>query len=237
MLLLQVPWNFLRRKPVVMDFRSLSFDWKHGGYPEKVDFEGQLAQFELAQRLGIPHVVLISSMGVTDPDNFLNSVGKNGHGHGHDNKNTQDNENDKKKGHGDILMWKRKAEKYLVEESGLDYTIIHPGGLVDAPGGLEEFVLDVDDALYNSNKKHTKTTNSGQTRIGREDLADLCVAALAVAKGKKVSFDCITRPLVELEEDRDSTTTISTTATTKPPSAEKALGKFLELSKTASYAF
>ena len=37
-------------------------------------------------------------MGGTQPENFLNSIGKQADGSG-----------------GDILLWKRKAERYLVE--------------------------------------------------------------------------------------------------------------------------
>ncbi|KAL3915572.1 MAG: hypothetical protein SGARI_008155, partial [Bacillariaceae sp.] len=170
---LKIPLNLVRRKPLV-DFRSMKFVWKHNnGYPEKVDYEGQINQIELAKQLGIPHVVVVSSMGGTDPDNFLNSVGK-----------VMDKKTGKSTGNGDILLWKRRAEKYLVEVSGatvgvaiydfyfaspwsgLDYTIIHPGGLIDAPGGKEEFVLDVDDKLYKGPNR--------STRISREDLADLC---------------------------------------------------------------
>ena len=40
-------------------------------------------------------------MGGTDPNNFLNKVGKNPDG----------------SGNGDILLWKRKAEKYLIDVS------------------------------------------------------------------------------------------------------------------------
>jgi NAD(P)H-binding len=98
-MLCKAPWNFIRRRPLV-DFRSLQFKWKHGGYPELVDYRGQVAQIELAKLLGIKHVVVISSMGGTDPNNFLNSVGKN----------KKDGS-----GHGDILLWKRRAEKYLIE--------------------------------------------------------------------------------------------------------------------------
>jgi hypothetical protein len=36
----------------------------------------------------------------------------------------------------------------FVLQSEMDYTIIHPGGLVDTPGGREEFVLDVDDQNF-----------------------------------------------------------------------------------------
>jgi len=179
-MLVKAPWRALRREPVV-DIHSMRFAWKHGDYPEKVDYNGQLAQIDLAKKLGIPHVILVSTMGGTDPENFINSVGK---------ITTKSHE---KEGHGDILLWKRRAEKYLVE-SGLDYTILHPGHLVDTPGGLEEYVLGVDDELYELN--HHKNSTSGQkrsvTRISREDVAELCVAALSAGKGKKKSFDCIT---------------------------------------------
>lgn len=124
---------------------------------------------------------------------------------------------------------------FLFRQSGLDYTIIHPGGLIDTPGGMEEFVLDVDDNLYQGPNK--------STRIGREDLADLCVAALSVGKGQKVSFDCITRPIVTagnnnmlIGERINGETTTTSTPVTPPKSAEEALTQFLELSKTADYA-
>lgn len=116
----KAPWRIVRGEPF-LDIHSMRFAWKHGGYPEKVDYQGQIAQIDLAKKLGIGHVVLVSSMGGTDPENFLNTVGADD-------------------GHGDILLWKRQAEKYLVQ-SGLDYTILHPGHLVDSPGGEEEFVF------------------------------------------------------------------------------------------------
>ena len=40
-------------------------------------------------------------MGGTDPQNFLNSIGKDKNGNGN----------------GDILLWKREAEKYLIQVS------------------------------------------------------------------------------------------------------------------------
>jgi hypothetical protein len=39
---------------------------------------------------------------------------------------------------GKILVWKAKAEDYLMK-SGLTYTIIHPGGLIDKPGELHVY--------------------------------------------------------------------------------------------------
>jgi uncharacterized protein YbjT (DUF2867 family) len=162
---LKIPLNLIRRKKA-FDFRSLTFVWKLGQFPEKVDFYGQKAQIDLAKKLGMEHVVVVGSMGGTDPTNFLNSIGKNADG----------------SGNGDILLWKRQAERYLVD-SGLDYTIIHPGGLTDTPPGQEDFVLGVDDKLL-ENKKRS---------ISRGDVADLCIAALTVGRGKKVALDCITR--------------------------------------------
>ena len=72
-------------------------------------------------------------------------------------------------------------------QSGLDYTIIHPGGLKDTEGGISSFILDVNDQLLNEEKKS----------ISRKDVASLCIAALSIGKGKKLSFDCITNELNE----------------------------------------
>jgi len=191
--MLLAPFNMVRlKKPI--DFRSLQFKWKYNGYPEMVDYYGQVKQFNLAKKLGVKHIVLISSMGVTDRHHFLNNVGKKRDG----------------SGNGDILVWKRKAERYLVE-SGLDYTILHPGGLVDGDGGMQELELDVDDNMF---AKHPRTC------ISREDLADLCVSSLDLGKGKKVSFDCIAHDVKEGQVRR---------------STDHVLQSFLEESKTANY--
>jgi len=168
-------------------------------YPEKVDYEGQLAQIDLSKKIGVKQVVLVSSMGGTDETNFLNTVGKDSNG----------------EGNGDILLWKRKAEKYLTE-SGLHYTIIHPGGLKDTPAGEKKLILDVDDKLL-ENKERS---------ISREDVAELCVASLSVASlsvasEKDVSFDCIS---ATPEEDE----TVE--------SAEVILEQFLSSGKTCDYS-
>jgi uncharacterized protein YbjT (DUF2867 family) len=190
---LKVPFNVIRRKKA-FDFRSLSFVFKKGQYPEKVDYEGQIAQIDLAKKLGMKHVVVVGSMGGTDSTNFLNTIGKKADG----------------SGNGDILLWKRKAERYLVD-SGLSYTIVHPGGLTDTPPGQEEYVIDVDDKLI-VNKKRS---------ISRGDVADLCIAALTIGKGKKIALDVITRVPEE---------------GAKIKSAEEALTSFLKESKTYDYA-
>lgn len=83
-------------------------------------------------------------------------------------------------------------------------------GLTDTPGSVQELVLDVDDALLKNEKRS----------ISRSDVANLCVAALTVGKGKKISFDCITK---EVGADQ------------KVKSAKEALEEFLATDKTANY--
>ena len=104
------------------------------------------------------------SMGGTNAYDFLNTIGKDKNGNGN----------------GDILIYKRKAEKYLIE-SGLHYTIIHPGGLKDTPGGQLDLKLDVNDNLLKEEKRS----------ISRCDVARLCVASLTAFNGQNASFDCI----------------------------------------------
>lgn len=125
--------------------------------PEVVDWQGQKAQFDAAKEAGVKHVVVVSSMGGTQPDNMLNKIGD-----------------------GNILVWKRKAEMYLVD-SGLPYTILHPGGLKDTPGGERQLVLGVDDELLKRE----------QRSISRADVAELCVQSLGIAEAKNRSVDCI----------------------------------------------
>ncbi len=86
--------------------------------------------------------VICSSMGGTQPENFLNSIGKGPDGSGAASRcsATYHIERSCPRGRcsegatwrgrvhvagGDILLWKRKAEKYAVG-LGVDYTIVHP---------------------------------------------------------------------------------------------------------------
>ena len=193
--LFKLPWNLVRGKKLV-DFRTLRFGWKRGQSPEQVDYHGQVALIDLAKQHNMQQVVVIGSMGGTDEDNFLNSVGKKPDGTG-----------------GDILVWKRRAERYLAEKSDLDSVIIHPGGLTDNASGEERYVLDVDDELL-KRKKHS---------ISRSGVADMCVAALVKGTGKKVALDCITEP--RAEDDA-----------TDAPSAEEALEAFLKEGKVYDYS-
>merc|ERR1712196_405894 len=126
------------------------FRFAPGGTPEEVDWIGAKLQVDAAKAAGVKHFVFVSSMGGTQPENFLNTIGRRADGSG-----------------GDILCWKRKAERYLIE-SGLDYTIIHPGGLVDKPGAERELLVGVDDELLELKSR----------QVPRADVARVCVESL-----------------------------------------------------------
>lgn len=130
------------------------FSFKENQNPEQIDWFGQKLQIDAAKAAGIKKCVLVGSMGGTDGNNFLNTIGD-----------------------GNILVWKRRAEAYLIA-SGLDYTIVHPGGLKDDAEGERELVLDVDDNLISTGSKYRS--------IPRADVAALCVAALRLGERRAV---------------------------------------------------
>ncbi|XP_071720468.1 uncharacterized protein At5g02240-like [Rutidosis leptorrhynchoides] len=106
------------------------FYFEEGSYPEQVDWEGQKNQIDAAKAAGVKQIVLVGSMGGTDLNHPLNSLGN-----------------------GNILVWKRKAEQYLAD-SGIPYTIIRAGGLQDKEGGVRELLVGKDDELL---KTETRT--------------------------------------------------------------------------------
>ncbi|XP_042051999.1 uncharacterized protein At2g37660, chloroplastic-like [Salvia splendens] len=105
------------------------FYFEDGAFPEQVDWIGQKNQVDAAKAAGVKHIVLVGSMGGTNPNHPLNSLGN-----------------------GNILIWKRKAEQYLAD-SGIPYTIIRAGGLQDKEGGLRELLVGKDDELLSTDTK------------------------------------------------------------------------------------
>ncbi|KAA8516416.1 hypothetical protein F0562_016709 [Nyssa sinensis] len=105
------------------------FYFEDGAYPEQVDWIGQKNQIDAAKAAGVKQIVLVGSMGGTNPNHPLNSFGN-----------------------GNILIWKRKAEQYLAD-SGVPYTIIRPGGLQDKEGGVRELLVGKDDELLQTETK------------------------------------------------------------------------------------
>lgn len=143
------------------------FDFEPGGTPEEVDFVGQKHQIDAAIAAGVEHIVLVGSMGGTNENHPLNQLGN-----------------------GNILVWKRKAEQYLID-SGIDYTIIRAGGLLDKAGGVRELLVGKDDAFLNH------PPNAIPTTIPRADVAEMVVQALQTSNARNKAFDLISKP----EED------------------------------------
>ncbi|XP_056684777.1 uncharacterized protein At5g02240 isoform X2 [Spinacia oleracea] len=131
------------------------FCFADGAYPEQVDWIGQKNQIDAAKAAGVKQIVVVGSMGGTNPNHPLNSLGN-----------------------GNILVWKRKAEQYLAD-SGIPYTIIRAGGLLDKPGGLRKLLVGKDDELLQT---ETRT-------VPRADVAEVCLQALKHEEAKFKAFD------------------------------------------------
>ena len=140
------------------------FEYPSAGTPELIDYQGQKNQIDCAIEAGIEHIVVVGSMGGTNENHPLNMMGN-----------------------GKILIWKRKAEEYLAN-SGLDYTIIRAGGLLDQPGGVRELLVgDNDEMLINP-------PDGIATSIPRADVAETVVQALKHISARKKAFDLISKP-------------------------------------------
>ncbi len=140
------------------------FTYAEGEWPEQVDYQGQVSQIEAARAAGVKHIVLVGSMGGTNEQHPLNRMAN-----------------------GNILIWKRKAEAYLID-SGIDYTIIRAGGLQDQPGGQRELIVGKDDALL------ANPPDGIPTSIPRADVAEVVVQALRSPAARNKAFDVISKP-------------------------------------------
>jgi uncharacterized protein YbjT (DUF2867 family) len=150
-----------------------NFAYESDSMPEAIDYEGQKNQIDAAIKARVEQIVLVGSMGGTNENHPLNLMGK-----------------------GKILIWKRKAEKYLVD-SGIDYTIIRAGGLLDQPGGVRELLVGNNDDLLNN------PPNGIPTSIPREDVAETVVQALRESNSRNKAFDLISKP------ETDSTVSVT----------------------------
>jgi len=143
------------------------FEYPPNGTPELVDYQGQKNQIECAIETDIEHIVLVGSMGGTNENHPLNEMGN-----------------------GKILVWKRKAEKYLVN-SGLDYTIIRAGGLLDKPGGARELLVGNNDQML------INPPDRALSSIPRADVAETVVQALKHLSARNKAFDLISKTEID----------------------------------------
>jgi uncharacterized protein YbjT (DUF2867 family) len=99
------------------------FFYAEGQTPAIVDYAGNVLVVEAAERQGAQQVVMVSTIGVTNPEHFLNKMGG-----------------------GRTLDWKLRAENHL-RDSGLPYTIVRPGGLEGAKPELVQLVVGTGDTI------------------------------------------------------------------------------------------
>lgn len=123
----------------------------HGGNPEQVDYTGVRNLVEAAKAAGVAHFVLVSSIGATQPDHPVNRFGQ-------------------------VLTWKLRGED-AVRNSGLSYTVVRPGGLIDEPGGRKGIVFAQGDCITG--------------RVTRADVAAVCIQSLAQPAARNVTFEVI----------------------------------------------
>lgn len=142
-----------------------TFEFEPGGLPEEIDYQGQRNQIDAAIAAGVEHIVLVGSMGGTQSNHPLNQMGQ-----------------------GNILVWKRQSEAYLID-SGIDYTIIRAGGLLDQPGGQRELLVSKHDVYL------TDTPNGIPASIPRADVAEVTVQALREPGARNKAFDVISKPV------------------------------------------
>ncbi|HIK41619.1 SDR family oxidoreductase [Thermoleptolyngbya sp. M55_K2018_002] len=122
--------------------------------PYKTDLEGTKNLVDACKAQGIQHVVLVSSLCVSKLFHPLNLFWL-------------------------ILVWKKQAEEYL-QQSGLTYTIVRPGGLLedDLPDAV---VMQGADTLFDG-------------RIPRKKVAEVCVEALTLPEARNKIVEVVARP-------------------------------------------
>jgi uncharacterized protein YbjT (DUF2867 family) len=112
--------------------------------PYQVDYEGTKHLVDAAKSSQIEHFVLVSSLCTSQLFHPLNLFWL-------------------------ILVWKQKAEQYL-QDSGLTYTIVRPGGLKNTEE-LFPIVMSKADTLFEGS-------------IARTQVAQVCVEALSLANAQ-----------------------------------------------------
>jgi len=130
---------------------TATFGGGNGNTPETVDNQGVKYATDAAKAVGARHMILISSMGVTDKDHPMNKAMNN------------------------MLLHKLAGEDYL-RASGLPYTIIRPGGLIDTLEGNKGVFFSQGDIV-----------RSGLIR--RKDLVPVVTGALGNADAFNKTFE------------------------------------------------
>ena len=119
---------------------------------KEVDYLGTVNLINAAKKNNVEKIVLLSSLGVTDKNHFLNKFANN------------------------VLIWKLEGEEAL-RKSGLSYSVIRPGGLIDESGGEKAIQFGQGDKITGD--------------IPRADVATICIEALLNRQATGKTIDII----------------------------------------------
>ena len=119
--------------------------------PKNIDYQGVANLVRAATMNNVPRFILISSIAVTQPEHPLNCFGK-------------------------VLDWKFKGEEFL-RQSGLKYTIVRPGGLVNTDERQRILIFDQGDRLMGT--------------VSRFAVAETCLNALQYPQSECTTFEVI----------------------------------------------
>jgi uncharacterized protein YbjT (DUF2867 family) len=123
---------------------------------EFVDYGGVRNLVDAALRENVQQFVLLTAIGVTDPAHPFNKVSKG------------------------ALGWRFKGEEYL-RASGLTYTIVRPGGLVNEPAGQKGLRLEQGDVW----RPLLRST------LSRDDLALVLIEVLRQPGARNTTFELV----------------------------------------------
>jgi uncharacterized protein YbjT (DUF2867 family) len=122
--------------------------------PYKVDYEGTKNLVDVAKEKGIQQFVMVSSLCTSQLLHPLNLFWL-------------------------ILVWKKRAEEYL-QQSGLTYTIVRPGGLKNEDN-TDTIVMSKADTLFEGSIPRTK-------------VAQVCVEALSQPEARNKIVEIVAKP-------------------------------------------
>ncbi len=122
--------------------------------PYSVDYVGMRRLIDSSKSRGIQHFVMVSSLCVSQFFHPLNLFWL-------------------------VLYWKKQTETYL-QNSGLTYTIVRPGGLLNEDS-TDTLVMAAADTLF-------------EGRIPRLKVAQVCVAALTLPESQNKVVEIIAKP-------------------------------------------
>ncbi|WP_017718373.1 SDR family oxidoreductase [Kamptonema formosum] len=130
--------------------------------PYQVDLEGTKNLVDVAKAKGVEHFVLVSSLCVSQLFHPLNLFWL-------------------------ILLWKKQAEEYL-QKSGLTYTIVRPGGLLNEDTG-EPVVMSGADTLFDGRIPRTKVALVSVEALSQPAARNKIVEVITKADAPEKTFE------------------------------------------------